>query len=97
MVISNRQKKLEETFLIIILDDDNLAIAIGDASGKGVPAALFSMISQVNIKEMLKHTKKPETVLYLLNNQLFESDDEPIKPLINDIHNFTKDTELMMT
>ncbi|MBQ6512472.1 PP2C family protein-serine/threonine phosphatase [Methanobrevibacter sp.] len=59
-----------------MLDDDNLAMVIGDASGKGVPAALVSMITQVNIKEMLKHTKKPETVLYLLNNQLCENNTE---------------------
>ena len=58
------------------LDDDNLAIVIGDASGKGVPAALFAMITQVVIKQILKHNRDPSKVLYLLNNQLTENNPE---------------------
>lgn len=46
-----------------MIDDDNLAIVIGDASGKGVPAALFAMITQVLIKQMLEHDKDPSKVL----------------------------------
>lgn len=45
-----------------MIDDDNLAIVIGDASGKGVPAALFAMITQVLIKQMLEHDKDPSKV-----------------------------------
>ncbi|WP_458456711.1 PP2C family protein-serine/threonine phosphatase [Methanobrevibacter sp.] len=59
-----------------MLDEDNLAIVIGDASGKGVPAAIIAMITQVMIKQILKHTKKPSDVLYLLNNQLCENNPE---------------------
>lgn len=59
-----------------MIDDENLAIVIGDASGKGVPAALVSMITQVNTKGLLKQAQKPEKVLYLLNNQLCENNTE---------------------
>ena len=58
------------------LDDENVVIVIGDASGKGVPAALLSMITQVMIKQILKHNKNPSRVLYLLNNQLCENNAE---------------------
>jgi sigma-B regulation protein RsbU (phosphoserine phosphatase) len=58
------------------LDDDHLAIVIGDASGKGVPAAILAMISQVMIKQMLKNTRDPSEILYLLNNQLCENNSE---------------------
>lgn len=58
------------------LDDDNLAIVIGDASGKGVPAALLTMITQVMIKQILKHNKDPSKALYSLNNQLCENNAE---------------------
>jgi len=58
------------------LDDDHVAIAIGDASGKGVPAAILAMISQVMIKQLLKHNQSPSRVLYLLNNQLSENNSE---------------------
>ena len=58
------------------LDDDHLAIVIGDASGKGVRAAILAMISQVMIKQMLKNTRDPSEILYLLNNQLCENNSE---------------------
>ena len=56
-----------------MLDEDNLAIIIGDASGKGIPAALLTMITQVMVKQMLKHDNDPSKVLYSLNNQLSEN------------------------
>ena len=59
-----------------MIDDDNLAIVIGDASGKGVPAALVAMITQVLIKQMLKDNIDPSKVLYMLNNQLCENNPE---------------------
>lgn len=58
------------------LDDDNLAIVIGDASGKGIPAAIVAMITQVMIKQMLKDNHNPSEVLYSLNNQLNENNPE---------------------
>lgn len=58
------------------LDDNHLAIAIGDASGKGVPAAILAMISQVMIKQLLQHDLDPSRALYLLNNQLCEHNPE---------------------
>ena len=58
------------------IDDENLVIVIGDASGKGVPAAILAMITQVMIKQLLKHEKNPSKVLYLFNNQLCENNSE---------------------
>lgn len=58
------------------LDDDHLVLVIGDASGKGVPAAILAMITQVMIKQLLKHEQDPSKVLYLLNNQLCENNQE---------------------
>lgn len=52
------------------LDDGDLAIVIGDVSGKGVPAALVAMTTQVIIKQSLNHEKDPSKVLYSLNNQI---------------------------
>ena len=58
------------------IDDDNVAIIIGDASGKGVPAALLSTITQSIIRQLLKSETDPSRVLYLLNNQLCENNTE---------------------
>ena len=59
-----------------MIDDDNLAMVIGDASGKGVPAAIVAMITQVTIKQTLKTNQNPSEVLYQLNNQLYENNAE---------------------
>ena len=56
-----------------ILDEDNLAFVIGDASGKGIPAAILTLITQINIKQFIKHTLNPSEILYTLNNQLCEN------------------------
>ena len=58
------------------LDEDNVAIVIGDASGKGIPAAILATIAQSIIKQLLKSEKDPSRVLYLLNNQICENNSE---------------------
>jgi sigma-B regulation protein RsbU (phosphoserine phosphatase) len=58
------------------LDDDNLAIVIGDVSDKGVPAALLAMITQVMIKQILNHERDPSKVLNLINNELYKNNPE---------------------
>ena len=58
------------------LDGDNVAIVIGDASGKGIPAAILSTITQSMVKQLLKTERDPSKVLYSLNNQLCENNSE---------------------
>ncbi len=58
------------------IDDENLVMVIGDASGKGVPAALLSITTHAIIKQLLKSEKDPSKVLYQLNNQLCENNTE---------------------
>ena len=58
-----------------MIDEDNLAIVIGDVSGKGVPAAILSMISQVMInswKLLINHgrEKREFFLLRFLKNGL---------------------------
>ena len=58
------------------IDDSNLALVIGDASGKGVPAALLSTITQAIIEQLLQQENDPSQVFYSLNNQLYEKNSE---------------------
>ena len=58
------------------LDDGNLVIVIGDAAGKGVPAAILAMVTQVMIKQILQHESDPSKALYILNNLLCENNSE---------------------
>ncbi len=50
--------------------DDKLCIVIADVSGKGVPGALFMMISKVLLKQRAMAGGSPSEILYDVNNQL---------------------------
>lgn len=59
-----------------LIDDNHLAIVIGDVSGKGVPAALFMAITKTLIKNHTQLGKSPAEVFKTVNNQLYEGNDE---------------------
>ena len=54
------------------VDDDHLALMIGDVSGKGIPAALFMMVSNILLTNTTSMGKNPAEVLASVNNNLFE-------------------------
>ena len=57
------------------MDDDHLAMVMADVSGKGVPAAMFMMISKTLIKSATQSGLSPKAVLEKVNNQLCENND----------------------
>ncbi|MDR0444269.1 MAG: SpoIIE family protein phosphatase [Treponema sp.] len=56
------------------VDKDNLAVVIADVSGKGVPAALFMVITKTLIKNC-SSCKNPRGVFETVNNKLCESNE----------------------
>ena len=57
------------------VDDDHLALVMADVSGKGVPAALFMMISKTLIKNRAQMGGAPAEILADVNNQLCEGNE----------------------
>ncbi|TWH49281.1 SpoIIE family protein phosphatase [Sporomusa sp. KB1] len=57
-----------------LMDDDHLAVVIADVSGKGVPAALFMVITKTLIKNSM-HGKTPKEVFETVNQQLCENNE----------------------
>ncbi len=57
------------------VDSDHLALVMADVSGKGVPAALFMMISKTLIKSITQNGHGPAKVLEQVNNQLCENNE----------------------
>ena len=55
-----------------MIDRDHLALVIADVSGKGVPAALFMMVSKSLIKNQLMSGCDPAAALESVNQQLCE-------------------------
>ena len=58
-----------------LVDDDHLALVIADVSGKGVPAALFMMISKALIKNRVMAGDSPSLALSNVNEQLCEGNE----------------------
>jgi sigma-B regulation protein RsbU (phosphoserine phosphatase) len=57
------------------VDDDHLALIIADVSDKGVPAALFTMISRTIFRSIVRQRKSPAQVLTETNDLLCEDND----------------------
>ncbi len=55
-----------------MIDDDHLAILIADVSGKGVPAALFMMVSKSILKSRAMNGGTPAEILQSVNEGLCE-------------------------
>jgi len=59
-----------------MVDDDHLALVVADVSGKGVPAALFMMLSKTVIKMEALSGIDPASVLLRANTDLSEKNDD---------------------
>ena len=55
------------------IDEDHIALVIGDVSDKGVPAALFMMIAKTLIENHAKMGESPAEVISHVNDQLSEN------------------------
>lgn len=55
-----------------LVDSDHLALVMADVSGKGIPAALFMMVSKTLIKNQLQSGCDPAAALERVNTQLSE-------------------------
>ncbi len=58
------------------LSDNRLAIAIADVSGKGVPAALFTVMSRTMLHASAAFLESPGKALSVINNFLEQNNDE---------------------
>ena len=58
-----------------MVDDDHIALVMADVSGKGIPAALFMMVSKILIKNSVKAGLSPAAALEKVNSQLNEGND----------------------
>ena len=59
-----------------LLDDDHLGLVIADVSGKGVPAALFMMMSKILVANYASMGGSPARVLESVNTQVCKNNEE---------------------
>lgn len=53
-----------------LIDDDRLAFVVGDVSGKGIPAALFMMVTNILIMDRTRMGGTPGEILTHLNDDI---------------------------
>ncbi len=58
-----------------LVDENHLAMVMADVSGKGVPAALFMVISKTLLKNYAQTSDSPKEILEKVNNQLCEGNE----------------------
>ena len=58
------------------IDDDHLALVIADVSGKGIPAALFMMVTKILVNEVSQFNATPAEVLRLVNERICKHNPE---------------------
>jgi sigma-B regulation protein RsbU (phosphoserine phosphatase) len=59
-----------DLFDFFLLDKDHLAFAVGDVSGKGVPAALFMAVTRTLLRATAPHQTSPAECMQYLNESL---------------------------
>ncbi len=59
-----------------LIDDDHLGLVMADVSGKGVPAALFMMMSKILVSNFAMMGGSPAKVLEQVNTQICKNNDE---------------------
>ena len=59
-----------------LIDDDHLAMVMADVSGKGVPAALFMMMSKILVNNNTMLCDFPNEVLERVNDQICKNNEE---------------------
>jgi sigma-B regulation protein RsbU (phosphoserine phosphatase) len=60
---------------LFFLDENRLAMTVGDVSGKGIPAALFMAVTRTLLRALAFQIPEPAELLAELNNRL--SEDNP--------------------
>ena len=59
-----------------LIDEEHLGLVIADVSGKGVPAALFMMVSKILVQNYAMMGKSPSEVLETVNAQICSNNRE---------------------
>ena len=59
-----------------LIDDDHLGLVMADVSGKGIPAALFMMMSKILVSNYAMMGASPAKVLEQVNTQICKNNEE---------------------
>ena len=61
-----------DLYEVLRLADDRVMVAVGDVSGKGIPAALFMAVTMTLLRTMGRQSARPDEILRRVNDELLE-------------------------
>ena len=61
-----------DLYEVLRLADDRVMVAVGDVSGKGIPAALFMGVTMTLLRAMARQSASPDEILRRVNDELLE-------------------------
>jgi phosphoserine phosphatase RsbU/P len=61
-----------DLFEVLRLGPDRVLVALGDVSGKGIPAALFMAVAMTLLRSLARQGHSPEKILQQLNDELLQ-------------------------
>ncbi len=61
-----------DLFEVLRLGPDRVLVAVGDVSGKGIPAALFMAVAMTLLRSLARQGSSPEQILAQLNEELLQ-------------------------
>jgi sigma-B regulation protein RsbU (phosphoserine phosphatase) len=61
-----------DLFEVLRVSEHRVVVALGDVSGKGIPAALFMAVAVTLLRTLARHIAEPDEILRRLNDELFE-------------------------
>jgi phosphoserine phosphatase RsbU/P len=71
-VLQPAQQVGGDLFEVLRLGPDRVLVAVGDVSGKGIPAALFMAVTMTLLRSLARQGNAPEDILRQLNDELLE-------------------------
>jgi sigma-B regulation protein RsbU (phosphoserine phosphatase) len=69
-IIEPAQKVGGDLYEVLRASDDRIVLALGDVSGKGIPAALFMAVAVTILRTLARHIVDPAEILSRLNDEL---------------------------
>ena len=61
-----------DLYEVLRVSDDRIVVALGDVSGKGIPAALFMAVAVTVLRTLARQIPEPDEILMRLNDELAE-------------------------
>jgi sigma-B regulation protein RsbU (phosphoserine phosphatase) len=61
-----------DLYEVLRVSDDRVVVALGDVSGKGIPAALFMAVAVTVLRTLARRIAEPDEILRRLNDELAE-------------------------